>query len=90
MDREELIGKIASSVGIRKKEANMMINLIVEDIVDTLGKEHSYRISGLGSFKVVIEDKNKGKNIYPEKAKVLPDKKTVVFKPGLNLRKKIQ
>jgi len=89
MNRTELSKKIAEKLGISKKDALRNIDIIMQSISDAMENGERVEIRGFGSF--VIKEYAQRKGVHPQNgsAITIPAKKLPSFKPGKDLKEKI-
>jgi len=88
MTKSELINKVAERIpGGRKKDAEVIVNTIFDNMTEALAKGDRIEIRGFGSFSLRTRRSRVGRN--PKTGdKVQVDKKKVpFFKAGKNLKK---
>jgi DNA-binding protein HU-beta len=89
LKKSVLINEVAKKTGVDKKDAEAVINTMLETIVDTLKNKEAVSFLGFGSFEPV---KKNAREIYipgtTKKVKV-PEKYSIRFKPGKTLKKQM-
>ena len=81
-ERAEL--KHLSQVDIKK-----VIQATIEHITESLSKGEAFELRNFGVFKVKTRKGRMGRNPKTGEKVPVPDRKVVVFKPGLLMKKKI-
>ena len=89
MNKQELISKVASKVGITKKQAQNVIDAFIEVVTDSLSKDEKVTLVGFGTFKVMQRKARKGVNPQTKDIIQIPAKKVPKFVPGKNLKDKV-
>lgn len=77
MDKFDIIKKIASSHGLPDSRSEMIVNIIIEKMTDTLKREGELKLNEFGSFKVRSQSQYSG--TFTE-TKIFP-KREVSFSP---------
>ena len=89
MNKQELISKVASKVGITKKQAQNAIDAFIEIVTDSLSRGEKVTLVGFGTFKVAQRKARKGVNPQTKEVIQIPAKKVPKFVSGKNLREKV-
>ena len=89
MNKVEFIARVAEVAGTTKKDATVAVNAVLETITETLAKGESVAFVGFGSFNV--KDRAARIAMVPgtDKKVNVPACKAVSFKPGKDLRSKV-
>jgi DNA-binding protein HU-beta len=83
--KQDLIDRLAEKERITKVEASRRVNSFLQAMQDELVATGSLQIVGFSTFKVVERAERKGRNPQTGEDITIPAKKTVTFKPGVNL-----
>ena len=67
-----------------------IFNTALEIIANGLKSGEQVKISPLGSFKPVVREKRKARNVWAGEEIILPKRKTVTFKPSPQLTEIIE
>ncbi len=86
MNKMELVAELARRVGLTKKQANMVIDELVDLIKDELRRGRSVRLIGFGTFTVRQRAARKGRNPRTRQEITIPARKVPVFKPSNQLK----
>lgn len=73
-------------MAIHKANCKMIVNKLMGEIVNSLGKGHRVVIQELGSFSPVFKAARKVRNIHEDKEIQVPEKYSVRFKPSKNVK----
>jgi integration host factor subunit beta len=86
MTKAELVEKVANRIELSKKDAEVVINAIIQSISDSLAGGEKVEIRGFGSFR--IRDRNARTARNPKSGEWLevPAKKVPFFKAGNDLK----
>ena len=89
MNKSGLIEKVSEKVGITKKKAEDVVNMIFDSMFDAMVKGERIEIRGLGSFVVKEYEAYVGRNPRTgESIKVRP-KRLPFFKVGKELKERV-
>ena len=90
MTKSKLVEKLSETlISITKKDVKVTVDLIFDSMIDSLKKGERIEIRGFGSFKVKERNARNGRNPKTGVAVNIPKKKTILFKPGKELKKKV-
>lgn len=87
MTKGELVKSIAEKASVTQKDAEKVLNAMLETIEETLAKKEKVQLVGFGTFDVRHREARTGRNPRdPEKAIEIPARNVPVFKPGKALK----
>lgn len=87
MNKAELTNVIADRVGVSKKQAEMMIDVLVDSIIDTLQSENEVTLTGFGTFSARKRAAREGVNPQnPSQRIQIPATVVAKFKAGKRLK----
>ena len=89
MTKSELIDELAKEVKISSREAESLINTILDSMTEALCRGESIEIRGFGSFTVKHYDGYEGRNPKTGKKIQVMSKKLPFFKVGKALRERV-
>jgi len=90
MTKSELVDMIAGAHGqITRREAEIVVNTIFTAISDALGQGERVELRGFGSFSTKMRNPRVGRNPKTGDAVEVPAKVVPHFKPGKELREKV-
>ena len=90
MTKSELIAAIAiKQPHLPQKDVELAINNILTVLSNTIADGERIEIRGFGGFSTVDRDARMGRNPKTGERVSLPRRRTLHFKPGLNLRDKV-
>ncbi len=89
MTKAELVELIALETGVSKKDTGVIVNLIMENIGDTLCKGGKVELRGFGSFKVKERRSRLARNPRTGDAVDVPAKKVPFFKASNDLKARL-
>jgi len=88
MNKATLATVLADKVGVTKKQAEELLDVMVDVIIKELQSENEVTITGFGTFSSFVRKGREGVNPQKpeEKIKIMPTK-VARFKPGSTLKK---
>ncbi|KAF0122451.1 MAG: integration host factor subunit beta [bacterium] len=90
MTKSKLVEKISENLtSTTKKDIKVIVDVIFDSMIDSLKKGERIEIRGFGSFKVKERNARNGRNPKTGIIVNIPEKKTIFFKPGKELKKKV-
>lgn len=89
MNKAELIVAVEERAGFTKKEAEILVNAVFDEIEKCLIKGEEVKISGFGIFNKKERAAREGTNPSTQERIVIPAGNTVTFKPSKNLKEKV-
>lgn len=89
MNKKEISECIYKKLNIRRFEAYNFIDLLIEVIVENLGKNRKVVVSNFGTFRIVERQKKRVVNPNDQKPMFIPARKIVKFFPSKNLKETI-
>ena len=89
MTKADLVEQVASEAEMTKKDAEQLVEIVFDSIVDALNKGEKIELRGFGSFRVRQRDARKGRNPKTRSAVSIPAKRVAYFKPGKELKEVI-
>ncbi|MFN2455204.1 MAG: integration host factor subunit beta [Pyrinomonadaceae bacterium] len=89
MTKAELVEDVAAASELTKKDAERLVELVFESIVDTLNQGEKIELRGFGSFRVRERGARRGRNPKTGDAVDIPAKRVPYFKAGKELKELI-
>ena len=86
MTKAELSDKIYEKIGLSRKEALGIVEMLFESIKSILADGESIKITGFGTFLVRKKSARKGRNPKTGTELEIEPRKVVTFKPSLNFK----
>ena len=86
MTKAELIEEVAKVASLTKKETELIVNTVFDNITDALGKGDKVELRGFGSFRIRNRNSRKGRNPKTGDSVSVPEKRVPFFKVGKRLR----
>ena len=89
MTKAGLVDEVARNVQVTKKQAEMIVNLVLDSIVDSLQHGEKIELRGFGSFRIRNRKSRLGRNPKTGEKVEVPPKRIPYFKPGKELKELI-
>ena len=89
MNKAQLVEKVASEVGLTKKDTNNVVDAITQAITNSLAKGEKVALVGFGTFQVQRRKTRQGVNPQTGAKITISAKDVPKFKPGRNLREAV-
>ena len=89
MTKADLIAEVSRAAELSKKDAENIVNVFLDRIVEALKDGEKIELRGFGSFKLRRRNSRIGRNPRTSEAVQVPAKKVPYFKPGKDLRRLI-
>ena len=89
MTKADLVEKVAREADMTKKDAEQLVEIIFDSIIETLNSGEKIELRGFGSFRVRERNSRKGRNPKTGAKVDVPSKKIPYFKPGKELKELI-
>jgi integration host factor subunit beta len=86
MTKSDMAEKLAEKLNITKQQAETIINLFTNSIVEALSKGDKVEIRGFGSFRIRHRAAKEGRNPKTGEKVFVPPKKVPFFKTGKEFR----
>ena len=83
--KRHIIRRIASELSVPLAEADKIYTVIVDEMLEQLGKRKAVKLSGFGSFQVVHRQPKLGRNPRTGERLHIPKHASVKFKMGKHL-----
>ena len=89
MTKAELVEDVARAAELTKKDAERLVEIVFESIIDTLNHGEKIELRGFGSFRVRERGARRGRNPKTGDPVDIPAKRVPYFKPGKELKELI-
>ena len=89
MTKAELVEDVAEAAELTKKDAERLVEIVVESIIETLNQGEKIELRGFGSFRVRERGARRGRNPKTGDPVSIPAKRVPYFKPGKELKELI-
>ncbi len=89
MTKAELVDEVAKNSDLSKKDAEVIVQTVLDGIVDSLKRGEKVELRGFGSFRLRERASRQGRNPKTGEKVHVPAKKVPYFKPGKELKELI-
>ena len=89
MTKAELVDGVSRNSGLSKKDAEVIVQTVLDSIIDSLQNGEKVELRGFGSFRLRERAPRQGRNPKTGEKVQVPAKKVPYFKPGKELRELI-
>ena len=86
MTKAELVEEVAKETDLTKKDAEVIVQTVLDSITDALQRGDGVELRGFGSFRIRSRSPRQGRNPKTGSDVSVPAKKVPHFKPGKELR----
>jgi integration host factor subunit beta len=86
MTKSEMADKLAEKINVKKQQAEEIINIFTNSIIEALARGDKVEIRGFGSFRVRVRNAKEGRNPKTGEKVLVPSKKVPFFKTGKDFR----
>ncbi|MFQ5739555.1 MAG: integration host factor subunit beta [Acidobacteriota bacterium] len=89
MTKAELVDEVAKNSDLSKKDAEVIVQTVLDSIVASLKTGEKVELRGFGSFRLRERASRQGRNPKTGERVHVPAKKVPYFKPGKDLKELI-
>ncbi|MBG9531080.1 DNA-binding protein [Bacillus thuringiensis] len=89
MNKTELITQVAVKTGLKKSQASLAVDTLLESIQQALQNSDNVQLLGFGTFEVRERAAREGRNPSTGESLVIPAKKAPAFKAGKVLKEAV-
>lgn len=90
MTKKDIVIKITDETGIKQVDVKKVVQKTFDAIVDSLARSEKVELRNFGVFKVKERRARTGRNPRTGQTVPVPPRKVAIFKPGLDMKKKIK
>ncbi|MBI5140923.1 MAG: integration host factor subunit alpha [Nitrospirae bacterium] len=90
MTKADLVNHIYEKVGLSKKEASDMVEVLFETIKESLSQGGSIKLSGFGTFSVRNKGSRRGRNPKTGVEIEIEPRRVVTFKPSVQFKTQVE
>jgi DNA-binding protein HU-beta len=88
--KADLVGSAVEKTGMKKKDVEKIVNVLLETITDSLSRGEKVQVTGFGTFNARAREAREGRNPATGEAVQIPAGKVPAFKAGKELRAKVK
>ena len=89
MTKADLVNDVANAAELTKKDAERLVEIVFESIIDSLNSGEKIELRGFGSFRVRSRGARRGRNPKTGDPVDIPAKRVPYFKAGKELKELI-
>ena len=89
MTKADLDDDVANAAELTKKDAERLVDIVFESIIDSLNQGEKIELRGFGSFRVRKRGARRGRNPKTGEPVSIPAKRVPYFKAGKELKELI-
>lgn len=86
MTKADLVETVAKEAEMTKKDAEKLVEIIFDTIIETLNNGEKIELRGFGSFRLRERNARQGRNPKTGETVDIPAKRVAYFKPGKDLK----
>jgi len=86
MTKAELVEEVANESELTKKDAEVIVQTVLDSITESLQRGEKIELRGFGSFRIRNRSSRLGRNPKTGDSVSVPAKKVPYFKPGKEIR----
>ena len=90
MTKKDIVLRITDMTGIKQGDVKRVVQKTFDVIVDSLVRIEKVELRNFGVFKIKERKARFGRNPRTGQSVPVPPRKVVVFKPGLEMKRKIK
>lgn len=89
MTKKDIILKVSDEINLKQIDVKQVVQKTFDCIIETLIRGENIELRNFGVFKIKQRKGRTGRNPRTGQVVPVPPRKVVVFKPGLEMKKKI-
>jgi integration host factor subunit beta len=89
MTKADLVEMVAESSDLPRKQADEVVQVILDSIIAALSRGEKVELRGFGSFRIRRRGERNGRNPKTGDRVHVPPKRIPYFKPGKHLREEL-
>jgi integration host factor subunit beta len=89
MTKADLVEMVAESSDLPRKQADEVVQVILDSIIAALARGEKVELRGFGSFRIRRRGERNGRNPKTGDRVHVPPKKIPYFKPGKHIREEL-
>lgn len=90
MTKKDIVEKIVAETELKQVDVKKVVQLTLDYMIDALANGEKIELRNFGVFKVKNRKQRLGRNPRTGEAVPVPERKVVVFKPGLVMKQKVK
>jgi len=90
MTKKDIILRVSDETNLKQIEVKKIVQKTLDYIVDALSRGEKIELRNFGVFKIKQRKSRTGRNPRTGQVVPVPPRKVVVFRPGLEMKKKVK
>ena len=90
MTKKDIVLKITDETGIKQIEVKKVVQKTFDCIIEALARGEKIELRNFGVFKIKERRSRTGRNPRTGQTVPVPARKVAIFKPGMEMKKKIK
>lgn len=90
MTKKDIILRVSDETNLKQIDVKKIVQKTLDYIVDALSRGEKIELRNFGVFKIKQRKSRTGRNPRTGQVVPVPPRKVVVFKPGLEMKKKVK
>ena len=90
LTKYDIVENLNNEVGLNKREAKELVDMLFNDIKSLLSEGHEVKLSGFGNFQLRDKSSRPGRNPRTGEDVEISARRVVTFKPGQKLKDSVK
>ena len=90
LTKSDIVEDLNNEIGLNKREAKELVDLLFNDIKNLLSEGHEVKLSGFGNFQLRDKSPRPGRNPRTGEDVEVSARKVVTFKSGQKLKESVK
>jgi nucleoid DNA-binding protein len=90
MTKKDIVLKVSDATNIKQTDVKRVVQKAFDVIIEALTRGEKIELRNFGVFKIKQRKSRTGRNPRTGQVVPVPPRKVVVFKPGLEMKKKVE
>ena len=90
LTKSDIVEDLNNKIGLNKREAKELVELLFDDIKNLLSEGHEVKLSGFGNFQLRDKSPRPGRNPRTGEDVEISARRVVTFKSGQKLKESVK
>jgi len=90
LTKSDIVENLNNEIGLNKREAKELVDMLFNDIKDLLSEGHEVKLSGFGNFQLRDKSSRPGRNPRTGEDVEISARRVVTFKSGQKLKESVK
>ena len=90
LTKSDIVENLNNEIGLNKREAKELVDLLFNDIKNLLSEGHEVKLSGFGNFQLRDKSPRPGRNPRTGEDVEISARRVVTFKSGQKLKESVK